>query len=320
MILKGNEAILQACDSGIVEIPYGIEFVSKETTLPKLRTDRVDLPRTVIRIRKDTFAHSGLKKINLEYVRFIEKYAFAYCNLTDIDLQHIKTIGIYAFDHNDNLINIRIGEELREVNEGVFRFAKPTSIDLKNVDVIQSKAFFECKYLENVYMKKATFIGSQAFCKCKELQYVECPMLQKSGDECFKCCEKLKLLSIWNSCECTGLLLGASNIEKLIITDSNACMPLFVTNEKLYILEDAEGKQKTVFSFTNVLGDNRVAFQRYRYSEKIFGGTVIAIESASGNLAEDGERCFLYKKISSFPFYEEILKSDNLQLAIETPF
>ena len=143
-------------NSGIenITIPKTVDDIGSYafSNTPNLNKVTFEEGSQLDRIYDGMFSHSGIKEITLpESCYRINSNAFEYAeNLESFDFTNIEFIGSYAFQYT----NIK-------------------NIDLKNVIVIDSQAFYYCQKLEEVIIPETVkYIGSSAFYHTDKLNKV----------------------------------------------------------------------------------------------------------------------------------------------------
>ena len=112
----------------------------------------------------------------------------------------VKSIGGYAFSSCINLKNIKLGENVLEINKGAFNNCKNiTSIKIPSgVSNLGASAFSGCTNLTNVELpENMKNIGGGAFSSCTNLQTIELPKkLTAINSDVFSGCSNLININI----------------------------------------------------------------------------------------------------------------------------
>lgn len=151
-------------------IPEGITTIEEYAFANLTKLEEVVLPSTLTRIGVGAFLGcEKLKKINLQYAKFINAEAFAECALQNVDLDSVNAIGNYAF-RNCPLGHVELPASSQSLGEGAFyNNGSLTNVSFAAPKVkIGPKAFENCENLNNVEINAAV-ISSYAFNGCKNL-------------------------------------------------------------------------------------------------------------------------------------------------------
>lgn len=173
-----------------------------------------------------------------------------------VDNKRVKGIGASAFEDNDYIQNVVLPDSCVEIKKSAFRdcsslisvfgqgvkevgsyaFAESTveTVNLRNMKVIGSYAFFECKNLSSITLERATEIGSFAFKETSSLQNIVCnnvtemgmAVFEKSGITSFNADN---LMKIGNNCflDCINLTsASAGKLNALSFGAFNNCVSL----------------------------------------------------------------------------------------------
>lgn len=156
-----------------VIIPEGVTEIQSYAFANLTALEEVVLPKSLVRIGVGAFyGCKSLKKINLEYAKFINGSAFQGCALEEIDLSSVVSIGTYTFANN-NLNYIVLPESSQSLGNGAF--ANNTylnSVEFKASKIkIGSAVFAGCGNLTSVDINAAV-ISSYAFNGCETLKSV----------------------------------------------------------------------------------------------------------------------------------------------------
>ncbi|MBE7077214.1 MAG: hypothetical protein E7377_00760 [Clostridiales bacterium] len=170
-----------------VIIPEGVTAIESYAFANLTALEEVVLPKSLVRIGVGAFTGCvKLKKINLDYAKFINEEAFKDCPLTSVKLDSAVSIGNYTFQNTKisaltlpvSSQSLGIGAfadnaELRTLNFaapkmkiGSYAFSNCPNLNnvVINASVIASYAFYDCVKLENVTIgKDVAVIGEFAF-------------------------------------------------------------------------------------------------------------------------------------------------------------
>lgn len=108
----------------------------------------------------------------------IGKYAFQYTNVKNFEIKgEIEEISDYAF-YGSTLESIILPDSIKIIREKAFSNTLISEIDLKNVEVIEIKAFEQCNNLVEVIIpNSATNIESYIFNNCDNIVKITAPSL-----------------------------------------------------------------------------------------------------------------------------------------------
>ncbi|MBO5481624.1 MAG: leucine-rich repeat protein [Clostridia bacterium] len=182
-----------------VVIPEGVTTIESYAFAKLTALEEVVLPESLTRIGVGAFLGcEKLKKINLEYVKFINEEAFKDCALTSLDLvddpatkdvneegrivaisnyafencklgyvalpASAQSIGIGAFTNNVYMTSLKLQAKKVKLGSGAFMGCTELAKAEVNAAVLSSYAFAGCKKLNNVTLgKDVAVIGEYAF-------------------------------------------------------------------------------------------------------------------------------------------------------------
>lgn len=116
----GNSAFKDCRSLYSINIPEGINAIDSEAFSNCYSLNDINLPASVKRIGRSAFNSSGLQNINLVNVTSIEGYAFQSTRIQYADLSNLTYLGDYVFSSNRNLTSVKFGDELTNIESGVF--------------------------------------------------------------------------------------------------------------------------------------------------------------------------------------------------------
>lgn len=86
-------------------------------------------------IPRQTFANSGVEKINLDKVSRIDMAAFSGTLLSEVTLESIDTLGAHVFDGCERLVSVNLNVDATAVNATAFNNTPIKSLDFHNTEV-----------------------------------------------------------------------------------------------------------------------------------------------------------------------------------------
>lgn len=163
----------------------------------------------------------ALKTIDiLNNIGSIDSGAFSLCDaLETVKVGgNIGTIGDEAFATCTDLKNVDIDGDVGEIGKLVFSGCdKLEKIDVKSVDTIGFRAFYECVSLTEANIPGVTYLGMGAFRGCTNLQTITLDSVVIIEDNAFMDCKSLTSAVI--SANCTmigeGAFCNASNLQEV---------------------------------------------------------------------------------------------------------
>ena len=166
-----------------------------------------------------------------------------------VESKRVKGIDASAFEDNDYIQNVVLPDSCVEIKKSAFRncsslisvfgqgvksvgsyaFAESPveTVNLRNLNIIGSYAFFECKNLSSITLERATEIGSFAFKETLSLGNIVCnnvtemgmAVFEKSGIASFNADN---LTTLGNNCFLDCINLASASIERLDILSFGA--------------------------------------------------------------------------------------------------
>ncbi len=156
-----------------IVIPEGVTTIESYAFANLTALEEVVMPSTLTRIGVGAFyGCKNLKKINLNYAKFINEKAFAGCSLESVSLDNVVAIGNYTFQGN-TFSTLTLPMSSQSLGIGAFK-------DCKNLTFVTfvapkmkigSSAFEGCSALKTVNVNAAV-ISSSAFAGCTNLSDV----------------------------------------------------------------------------------------------------------------------------------------------------
>lgn len=188
-----------------VNIPLGVTVVEsnplREYIYEPDIIDEIIFSPTVISVRNGCFAFTKIRRVDLGFVRNIEREAFKDCVLLEqVKLSpHIKFICSYAFANCSSLTEIDLGDSQAVLDISAFSgCTKLTKITLpSNLRVIPRFAFSECSNLRHIDLPLTVeAVGGRSFSE-SGLEEIFIPRrVRRLGDDCFTFCTDLKTVVI----------------------------------------------------------------------------------------------------------------------------
>lgn len=179
-----------------------------------------------------------------EGLETIEDYAFEKCNNLKSVLfpDSLLYIGINAFS-DTALVELSLPNRLERIRTGSFQCIKIKQLEFPDsLKVIDPYAFFGCRQLETIHLKKSIkSIKLCAFGYCN-IQRIEIPSTKISTDA-FWCCEQLKeIVFIRNRLE-----LSEKAVKKAL---DNHCFHFVTDCKRLFIAKESKSGQSKYFIVT----------------------------------------------------------------------
>lgn len=143
-----------------------------------------------------SFARIGASGILLpDGISSIGNYAFYYSNLSSVEIPaSISEISEYCFRGCINLKSVRIPASIKNIGYGAFMESGLTSVNLSDVETINSFAFNGCRQLSEVkFGEKLKSFSSDCFSDCIALTEIDLPSsLRGRGQDVFSRCINIK--------------------------------------------------------------------------------------------------------------------------------
>lgn len=194
----------------------------KDKTVQGLRIpEENEQGEKVVRIGNSAFMSSDIRSVIIpDTVTVIESYAFRYCDqLVDITLPgEMKELKDYVFDGCTALRTVKLPEGLTQINRGTFFLCKSLeSVELPDsVTAIGDSCFHGCASLRSIRLPNGLqYVPYGAFTECVKLEQVILPdSVTQIGGNAFYKAASLESIVLPKGCksigscafyECTGL-------------------------------------------------------------------------------------------------------------------
>lgn len=213
----GSYAFLQCESLSYVTFLDGLQQIGDYAYQGCRSLTSVELPSTVNTVGRGAFSECG----SLTYMSLPEVYGAN--GSTDFYFSYIFS-GYSASDNThcipDSLSRVKI--TATSIPDNAFMYCKQLkTIEIPNVEIIGSNAFYDCSSLENLVLSEnLTTIQSYAFKDCYALSSIDLPSSVTSlGDYAFSGCQQLKKIDLPSSVETVGqsAFYGCSNIEEMTL-------------------------------------------------------------------------------------------------------
>ena len=123
------------------------------------------------------FANSSIKEFNFEKTKIISDKAFYNCtNLTIDELSSLEKVGVSSLE-NVGLIQSVNSDNLKTIGKNAFKGSRIVSVNLPNLESVDSSAFENCTSLTTVSMPKLTKVSSNMFKNCSSLTIADLPSI-----------------------------------------------------------------------------------------------------------------------------------------------
>lgn len=128
---------------------------------------------TVINVGSKAFANSSIREFNFEKTKILSDKAFYNCtNLTVDELTSLEKIGVSAFE-NAGIIQSLDSSNIKSIGKNAFKGSQIISVNLPNVETVDSSAFENCTSLTTASMPKLAEVSSNLFKNCSSLSVVD---------------------------------------------------------------------------------------------------------------------------------------------------
>lgn len=139
----------------------------------------------VTNIGAKAFANSSIVEFNFEKAKILGDKAFYNCtNLTVDELTSIEKVGVSAFE-NAGLIQRVDSSNLKTLGKNAFKGSQIVSVNLPNIESVDSSVFENCTSLTMVSMPKLTELSSNVFKNCSALTSVDMQAVTSIGSYAF---------------------------------------------------------------------------------------------------------------------------------------
>ena len=146
------------------------------------------------------FGCTSLSSVDFGGLTEIGAHAFEATALKNVDLSNIDTVGECAFRNCKALESVVLGNDKLAVPFGCFEgCTKLSSIDLSNIETINSRAFYGCTSLGSVTLTRVRVIDSDAFTGCTGLKSLDLPVANYIGKNAFDGCIGLTTVNFGSS-------------------------------------------------------------------------------------------------------------------------
>lgn len=146
------------------------------------------------------FGCTSLSSVDFGGLTEIGAHAFEATALKNVDLSNIDTVGECAFRNCTALESVVLGNDKLAVPFGCFEgCTKLSSIDLSNIETINSRAFYGSTSLGSVTLTRVRVIDSDAFTGCTGLKSLDLPVANYIGKNAFDGCTGLTTVNFGSS-------------------------------------------------------------------------------------------------------------------------
>lgn len=151
------------------------------------------------------FGCTSLSSVDFGGLTEIGAHAFEATALKNVDLSNIDTVGECAFRNCKALESVVLGNDKLAVPFGCFEgCTKLSSIDLSNIETINSRAFYGCTSLGSVNLTRVRRIDSDAFIGCTGLTSLDLTVVSSIGKNAFEGCTSLTTVKFGNNSVSVG--------------------------------------------------------------------------------------------------------------------